>query len=238
MISASTTGQRTTTTLEKTPFSQSTQAEEFAETLFVWYESAVSEPLFCPFCRECFEDVARCPDHDIPLVGFQELQKTRGRVAPSAEEAIEVYSPRYGRAFLMAAAFLWIAGFSLPFVAIPGRGAVSGFGLASASALNLWMVPALAFAVLSVLVRRRTPATMRSARLAVGVLAAGVGASLGFTLYRVYNTTHLLVERVGHHVEVVPHAGVFVIGVGVALGLFGALRFGTLKDAPPTYRVE
>jgi hypothetical protein len=198
----------------------------------------VSEPLFCPFCSECFEDVARCPDHDIPLVGFEELQKTRGRVAPSEEDAVEAYSPRYGRVFLMAAAFLWLLGFALPFVAIPERGAVSGFALASASALNLWMVPALAFAVLSVLARRRTPAAMQSARIAVGVLAGGVGASLGFTLYRVYNTTHLLVERLGHTIEVVPRAGVFVIGAGVVLGLFGALRFGTLKDAPPTYRVE
>ncbi|MFT5357856.1 MAG: hypothetical protein ACI9KE_005093 [Polyangiales bacterium] len=198
----------------------------------------MSEPLFCPFCSECFEDVARCPDHDIPLVGFEELQKTRGRVAPSEEDAVEAYSPRYGRVFLMAAAFLWLLGFALPFVAIPERGAVSGFALASASALNLWMVPALAFAVLSVLARRRTPAAMQSARIAVGVLAGGVGASLGFTLYRVYNTTHLLVERLGHTIEVVPRAGVFVIGAGVVLGLFGALRFGTLKDAPPTYRVE
>lgn len=198
----------------------------------------MSEPLFCPFCSECFEDVARCPDHDIPLVGFEELQKTRARTAPSGEEAIEAYSPRFGRIFLMAAAFLWLLGFSLPFVAIPDRGAVSGFALASASALNLWMVPALAFAIISILIRRRTPATMQSARLAVGVLAGGVGASLGFTLYRVYNTTHLLVERVGHSIEVVPQAGVFVIGVGVAVGLFGALRFGSLKDAPPTYRVD
>lgn len=198
----------------------------------------MSEPLFCPFCSECFEDVERCPDHDIPLIGFEELQKTRARAAPSVEEPVESYSPRFGRIFLMAAAFLWLVGFSLPFVAIPDRGAVSGFALASASALNLWMVPALAFAVLSILVRRRTPAAMQSARLAVAVLACGVGASLGFTLYRVYNTTHLLVERVGHTIEVVPQAGVVVISAGVICGLFGALRFGTLKDAPPTYRVE
>ena len=153
----------------------------------------MASPLFCPFCGECFEGRTRCPDHELPLVDFEELEKTRAKLAPDDDLPVEVYSAAYGRGLLMAAAGLWCLGFAMPFVAIPERGALSGFALASSKALNLWMVPGLAVAILSVLGRRRTPLAMRSARVAVLVLTAGVGFSLGFTLYRVFSTTNALV---------------------------------------------
>ena len=31
--------------------------------------------LFCPFCRECFEGEAQCPEHELALVRFEDLPR-------------------------------------------------------------------------------------------------------------------------------------------------------------------
>ena len=201
-------------------------------------EPVVSAPLFCPFCGESFEGKERCPDHEIPLVDFEELQKTKGRAAAPDEQEVAPFSFAFGRGFLFMAAFSWMLGFALPFARTAAAEPVSGFKLAATVALNFWMVPALSVAVVSVLVRRRTLVAMRSARLAVLVLVLGVGASLSFTLYRMITSVERLSERLGVAQELSILAGPYVIGAGVAIALVGAWRLGHAKARAPSYRIE
>ena len=45
-----------------------------------FFEHKPGPPLFCPFCEECFEGEARCPEHDIPLVPFEDLVGRADRI--------------------------------------------------------------------------------------------------------------------------------------------------------------
>jgi len=198
----------------------------------------VATPLFCPFCEECFEAQSRCPDHDIPLVVFEELSRTRAREAAPDEHPVGPLSFVLGRGFLFVAAALWVVGFALPFAKTSDAPAMSGFALASGAALNFWMVPGLGLAIVSILVRRRTPVSMRSARVAVFVLTSGVGASLAFTLFRTIRAVSRMGEQLHVHRELTILAGPYVIGAGVLLGLVGALRLGHSRERAASYRVE
>lgn len=196
---------------------------------------------FCPFCNESFEDETRCPEHDIPLVEFDELDRMRGEGPPDDHQPIATHDPRFGRGLLALSALITLVGFFLPFVEVAyPEGAARATGLATAStvALNLWLVPAVALALIGIVLRRRTPGSMRSARLAVAGLCVLGGASLGFTLHRVRSgVAH--VERVyGREAEVALLVGFWVCAVALALGLVGSVRFGRIPPARPKYRVE
>ncbi|HVZ36050.1 MAG TPA: hypothetical protein VG963_26665, partial [Polyangiaceae bacterium] len=67
---------------------------------------AAHQVLFCPFCRECFEDSSTCPEHELRLVPFDQLtpdpeaREDEGDAAPptNAEEAhLAPFDPRFGR---------------------------------------------------------------------------------------------------------------------------------------------
>ncbi len=201
---------------------------------------AVSVPLFCPFCAECFEGESRCPEHDIPLVTLEELERTRARPAAAEDEEVPPMTFRFGRGPVWIGVILWVVGFLAPFVTSsePESPTFTGLQLASGLAFNLWMVPMLAAAVVGVLSRRRTLPAMRSARLALGTLVLGVAASLGFTLYRVFSGAARLSERLGHLITIDVQVGPYLVGAGVLLALYGTVRFGHSAARPPRYRVD
>ena len=194
-------------------------------------------PLFCPFCEESFEGEERCPEHDLPLVDFEELSRTRARDPEHDDEELGPLSPKLGRGFVLAGAAAWLIGFTLPFGQTDDV-STSGFRLATEVAINFWTVPMLSLAVTSILFRRRTPAGMRSVRVAVLALVLGVGASLGFTVYRVLAGVERLGQRIGSERGFELGPGPYVIGVGVLLALIGALRLGVSRGRQASYRVD
>lgn len=196
---------------------------------------------FCPFCGESFEDEVRCPEHDIPLVGFDELQRMRGGGAPDDHQPIATHDPRFGRGWLVLGALVALVGFFLPFVEVAypeGSARATGLATASTVALNLWLVPAVALALVGIVLRRRTPSSMRSARLAVAGLCVLGGASLAFTLHRVQTGVAHVERAYGRDVEIALLAGFWVCAGALVIGLVGAVRFGHVPPERPRYRVE
>lgn len=199
-------------------------------------------PLFCPFCEECFEGESRCPEHDIPLVPFEDLAAARGRDVPADDEKVGALEPRFGRLPLAISALTVLAGFFLPFVRtdFPDGTVSAGTGLETASsvALNLWIVPAVAATLLSILGRRRTPLQMRGARLAVLLLAVVAVSSVIYTVSRVYRGAARVHEAYGQTVEVTLQPGLYLMGAGLLLLLAAAPFFGRAKERGPRYRVD
>lgn len=196
---------------------------------------------FCPFCGESFEGESRCPEHDIPLVGFEELDRVRGGALPEDHHVVPAHDLRFGRGLLMTSALLALVGFFLPFVEVAypdGSATATGLATASTVALNLWLTPAVAVALLGIVLRRRTPASMRSARLAVIGLALLGGTSLAFTLHRVRTGVAQVEQAYGRDVDVSVRLGFWVCALAFALVLGAAARWGHVPAPKPRYRVE
>ncbi|MEM9071262.1 MAG: hypothetical protein AAGE52_22340, partial [Myxococcota bacterium] len=92
---------------------------------------------------------------------------------------------------------------------------------------------------MSIVGRRRTPAEMRGARLAIPLLCTLAAGSLGYTIWRIEAGAERWLRAYGREVEIEALFGVWVIGLGILVALWGGLRLGTLPTAkPPSYRVE
>lgn len=199
-------------------------------------------PLFCPFCGECFEGERQCPEHDIPLVPFQELDRLRGRPNPAEDEEVAFYDLRFGRGVVFGAAALMLLAFFLPVLASHYGNEVrvaTGFDAASTVAMNLWVLPLVAITMVSIVTRRRTPASMRGVRLAIPALALLGGFSLGYTIWRVSEGAEKISRMYGQEVEVELRFGIWVAAVGVVLALLGGLRLGAMpKPKPPKYKIS
>lgn len=188
--------------------------------------------LFCPFCRECYEDRTHCPEHELELVDFQDLPRQAHERAVGWEDAVVPWEIRFGRLELMLGVAAALIGFfALPLVvgSFDDR-AISWTAseIAMQRARNLWAVPFVAAMFVVFLYRRRTPLSMRGARLAGVVLALMPAVSLGYSLWQV----HRGVMATQGAVAAGWGAGVWVIGAASALFLVGALRFGSMPGEP------
>lgn len=197
--------------------------------------------LFCPFCEESFEGETRCPEHDLALVTLLRLQRQRGPAIPADDEDVALHDGRFGRGLLLVAAATVLVAFFLPVLRVvypDGESSASGFAAASSVAANLWVVPAVAVAFLSILLRRRTPAKLRGSRLAVAALA-GLGlTSLGFTLARVYAGVSRNEALFGVQAEVHVLWGAWLLCGALLLALVAGLRLGVPpRTRPPSYDV-
>jgi hypothetical protein len=156
--------------------------------------------LFCPFCRECFEQSealvapgggVQCPEHELALVPFDQLPRSLEEIEselPADDENVTLFDPRFGRGFAFAGAGMLIASFWMTFVVIASDGrerAISGFAAASDRAPNLWTVPFVAVMIIAILVRRRSLAKMRGARLSILLLALAPLFALGYSYFQV-----------------------------------------------------
>lgn len=201
-------------------------------------------PRFCPFCREAYEGEETCPEHELELVSFDALPVRKAMVAD--DEAVAPWERGYGRGLLAAAALGLLLGPLAPLVTatVDGRQVTAsgyevavGVGVTGGGAPYLWMVPGVAVAIALVLMRRRTPAAMRGARIAVPLLVLLAGASVGLTLWRVHLGAARVADMSGREVGVDAGWGVYAIGAFVILGLVGGLRFGVppkqTHEAPP-----
>lgn len=137
---------------------------------------------FCPFCEEGYENEERCPTHGLALVSLAELcrrnARLRRRSSPERREA----RWRSPRSLVLGAALLLTAGFLAPLVrSLETAMVVSGVRLATTVAPNLWIIPAVAVALLMMLRGDQSQHRLRSIRFAVALLAALPIASVGYT---------------------------------------------------------
>jgi len=133
---------------------------------------------YCPFCRDAFDDVSRCPHHDIELVSLRELERFSDGSAAD-ERPLSLWSPRRSRGVVALGAVATLIAFLCPFGSLVGDIELTNtlFALARGRAVRLWVVPCAALALLMMLFRRRSPAALRAARLAalfVSCLPSGV----------------------------------------------------------------
>lgn len=182
--------------------------------------------LFCPFCRESFEGIERCPSHDLALIDFQQL----ARVDLASDDArLPVQSLRGGRGWLLAGAVLTLCAFFLPLAHLSGAVEVeSTLRALTGRAPRLWLLPAAALATLSVLARRRTPSAMRGARVAVGLLALIPSAVVVVTLENTRAASAQLARTLGAQIHVHVGAGAWLVWSALVPLLWGSLRFGVM----------
>ena len=193
---------------------------------------ASDAPLFCPFCRECYDEEETCPVHELSLVPFEQLPKPPRRL-PRLDAVLPVHDHRFGRLPVFVGALLTVVGFVLPMVRIVGHGqeeAYSGALVAASRAPNLWMVPGVAAGLLFVLWRRRSRIALSSARLAVPLLVVLAVASITYTLYRIALAAGFGSSHAGS-VSVVVAPGVWVMLAGLVVALVGSLRLGGVTKA-------
>lgn len=201
-------------------------------------------PRFCPFCREAYEGERVCPEHELELVAFDELPARQRVVAD--DEAVPPWEMRYGRGPLALAALGLLLSPLAPLVTatVDGQRATAsgyevavGVGVTGGGAPYLWMVPGVAAALVLVLMRRRTPAKMRGARIAVPLLVLLAGASVGLTLWRVQLGAARMADMSGREVGVEVGWGVYGTALFVVIGFVGGLRLGVApkqtREAPP-----
>ena len=191
--------------------------------------------LFCPFCRECFEGEARCPEHDLALVPFEKLPRTAEDAAadlPRDDEELSAFDGRFGRAIVAAGALTILASFAMTFVDITVQGSAtgfSGFEAASGRAPNLWTVPFVGVVLVAILARRRSLAKMRGARLSVMLLGLAPLFAIGYSYLHVLEGAAAATTSAGAQaMQVSPGLGVFVAAFGSAVVALGARRLGLL----------
>jgi uncharacterized membrane protein len=186
-----------------------------------------SRVMFCPFCHEPFEGIARCPSHDLALVEYREL--SRSRLVPE-DAQLPLLSLQGARGFVLMGALVTLLAFFLPMARLSGQvEAVNTLRELASRAPRLWLVPAAALAALSVLVRRRSPVAMRSARLALGMLALIPSAVVGFTLLGTHEAAVQMSLDLGGPVRVHLGLGSWLIFVALAPLLWAAVRFGVMR---------
>lgn len=187
--------------------------------------------LFCPFCREAFDDVQRCPAHDVELVTLRELgQLSAARL--SDDQRLPWWSVQCGRGWVGLGAVGTLVAFFCPFGRLVGDVAVSNtlLTLARGRALRLWIVPVAVLALLLMLVRRRTPAAMRGARLASLLMSWLPSAVVAFTWYGASAAAEAMATRQGGPVLFQLGIGSWLVfASGVVLSV-GSLRLGARPE--------
>ncbi len=174
------------------------------------------EILFCPYCRDGFEGVAECPEHELTLVPIDRLP----RAAATAPTEVAFFAdPRLGRGPVLFGAALVLIGTLGPFVRARGIDA-SALEVAIDGAHNLWLTPAAALACLWVLWVRRSGPAMRGARLAV------LGLALAGALPLVYTTRRIGLVAAAYSTEVQWLWGLGVMAAGLVTIALGGTRLG------------
>jgi hypothetical protein len=175
-----------------------------------------SQVRFCPFCKEGFTGRQECPEHELLLVGIDDLPKQADRASDSVQFFVD---PRLGRGPVGLGALLVLIGFVAPFARSRGLTA-SALEVAIDGAVNLWFAPGSAMAMLWIAWGRRTRRSMRAARAAIFGLALSGGLPLAYTAHRV----RLMSSADGVSVDFL--WGLWLMVAGLLISAIGAPRFG------------
>lgn len=181
---------------------------------------AQHQVLFCPFCKESFEQLQRCPEHELTLVPLTRLAASNvpepeldddhnGPQLPRDLRPLALFDPRVGRGGVaLGALCLWLA-LPLPLLRVAASEPVATYQLTRAIP-SLWTLSLIAFTVFYMLARRRTPRALRSLRVVVPSLGAVALACLLWAF-----------GRLGF--QALPAVGSYVVVAGaLMLGAFGA----------------
>lgn len=172
--------------------------------------------LFCPFCRDGFEGLTECPEHELSLVAIDRLPRVRG----SSSNEVGVFAdPRMGRGGVLAGAAFVLVGFFLPFVRAGGVEAPA-LEVAIDGAHNLWLTPVAACVMSWVLWARRTRQAMRAARLAV------LGLALAGAMPLIYTGRRIGVMARVNGTDVEWLWGLAVMAAGLVLVALASARLG------------
>lgn len=191
--------------------------------------------LFCPFCKEGFDDVTRCPHHDVELVSLRVLGQLSAARVPD-DQRLPWWSPKLGRGLVLTAALGTLLAFFCPFGQLLGEVTVSNtlFTLARGRALRLWVVPTAALALLLMLYRRRSPAAMRGARVSAAFVSLLPSAVVLFTSSGAREAADLMATGAGGEVKFRLGLGSWLVFCCGVLALLGSLRLGV--QAKPRVR--
>jgi hypothetical protein len=183
--------------------------------------------LFCPFCGDGFEGVTHCPDHELPLVPWQQLPRAKRSDPPDVDLAW--FSPRLGRGWLATSAVLGSIAFAcMPLGHAQGSAKMGGtmLQLALHGAHKLWLVPAAAITLLLMLYRRRSPQALRAARLAALFTALIAPIAVLWTWSGVREAVTALAQRNGETLVPALASGGYLVLLATLPALWGAFRLG------------
>ena len=181
---------------------------------------------FCPFCREAFDEIERCPHHDVALVSLRELGQLSAANVPD-DKPVSLWSARFGRGWVALGALGTLLSFLGPFGQLHGDLEISNtlLHLARGRALRLWVVPLAAFALFLTLYRRRSPAAMRGARLGTLITACLPSAVVLVTWQGAVAAANAMAGS-GNQVSFQLGFGSYAVFLSGALAIFGSVRLG------------
>jgi hypothetical protein len=185
--------------------------------------------LFCPFCRESFEGLSRCPEHELELVPLQKLPASSHAHDPEddPEDAqaggpIAPLDPRHGRGLVALGAALNGAALVLP-LGRPGDGVLGPHRTLTLCAVFpvLWTLLLVSFTLVFVLARRRTLPGLASLRLLVPALGLASPGALVVVSERLGRGPWAVLVAGG-----APSPAALAVWMGAALMMVGGARLG------------
>ncbi len=195
--------------------------------------------LFCPFCRDSFEGRSTCPEHDIPLVGFEKLgpDPLDPENMPEVidETPLGAVEPSFGRGYVAAGALL--NALALGFDFVEGAGTFPGISTRSLARTlpSLWTLGLVSFTLLFILYRRRTPRALRSVRVLVPIIACISPLTAAWALYRLRDGVLVGAHSERMLIDPTPGPAVYLIALSSVLVLYGGVRLGVLPKRPETH---
>jgi hypothetical protein len=191
---------------------------------------AEHQVLFCPFCRESFEGLRTCPEHDLSLVPFSKLAPDPAEIKRFSQvdedRAVAPFEPRFGRAWVALGALANLLALPLPLLRLPGARGYSTLFVAAARPA-LWTLALVTFTLFFVLQRRRSLRALRGMRVLVPVLACVSPATVLWELQRLRGGAALWLTR-GEPFEVGP--ALYVVVAAAVLTGFGGTRLGVQRQ--------
>ena len=166
-----------------------------------------------------------CPEHELSLVPWSDLP----RPARSDDEVLPWWSPAFGRGLLGAGASGSLLAFMVwPLASTEGALRMGGsmLKLALLGSPKLWLVVMGPLALLALLYRRRTPLSLRRARLAALVMALVPVAAAAWAFAAAREATAQLAVREGSAIELRLDLGGYALLACAALSCIGALKLG------------
>jgi hypothetical protein len=190
---------------------------------------AEHQVLFCPFCRESFEGLRSCPEHDLSLVPFSRLPpdptETKRFSRVDEDQGLGPFEPRFGRALVALGALANLVALPLPLLRLPGARDYSTLFVAAARPA-LWTLGLVTFTLFFVLQRRRTLRALRGMRVLVPALACVSPATVLWELQHLRAGAAPWLTR-GEPFEV--GAALYVVVAAALLTAWGGARLGVQR---------
>jgi hypothetical protein len=190
---------------------------------------AEHQVLFCPFCRESFEGLERCPEHELSLVPFSKLApdpaETKRLSHVDEDQILGLFELRFGRAYVALGALANLLALPLELIRLPGGKSYSTLFVAAARPA-LWTPALVTFTLFFVLQRRRTLRALRAMRVLVPLLACVSPATVFWELQRLRAGGGAWLTR-GEAFELGP--ALYVVLAGAVLVAAGGTRLGVQR---------